>query len=742
MRNNIEAQFKMTDLVDDFDLRAIFLYLKEKIKFVAIVTFAVFAIVTLVALTMLPKYSSTALIQVDNTPTASSGLSQALGDFSSMLMQTNAGVATPAEIQEALISSRFILEPTIEKLGLNISVSPHHFLSLGSSAFNPKVNDIVDANKVLMQYSSGDQSVAMTKFKTSPEFEGQRFRLEANGKNAYSLYGPDGSLLLHGQVGQTITTGAPYAITVSIEKLTARQGDSFNVIRMPTDIVMKRLSDNLNITELGKSTGVLQLTLKGYNPRLLPIILNTIVNYTLEKNIEKKSAEATQTLNFINDQIPGVKVSLNQAETALNKYRSKSGVIDMSLQAQVLLNQLTSIEQPLEALKLEKLQLLQQFTANHPFVIAITDKQKNLEKTAMQIQNQIKQLPLADQEAIGLERDVKVKNQLYLLLLNKIQELQVIKAGTISDIQILDVATYPIKPLPSYKAFMILGGLIIGFLLSAIILYVQRAMVRGVIDPDLVEQRLGINTYAIIPHSRKQGKLFDKVNQFLPATYQEKYILAQANPKDLAIEGIRSLRTSLELDFLGSKNKIISILGARPSIGKSFVSVNLSQVLVDSNKRVLLIDADLRKGKINRYLGQKQTPGLAELLSNKNTIAEVKKSISTRFDFISAGEFPRNPAELLMGGKLEEILTTLAADYDAIIIDTPPVLAVTDAILVAKYSAINLFLVGFGQDPLKELEFAAKHVQKNNIKINGLVFNNCIATPKAYTPYNYYYSYT
>jgi tyrosine-protein kinase Etk/Wzc len=262
---------------------------------------------------------------------------------------------------------------------------------------------------------------------------------------------------------------------------------------------------------------------------------------------------------------------------------------------------------------------------------------------------------------------------------------------------------------------------------------------RGVNDTEFVEECLGISTFAIIPYSLKQKQLNREMKRKIQPN--RSYILAKNQPKDIAIEGIRSLRTMLQFTLAQANNNIVGILGASPNIGKSFVSTNLAQVLVDSGKHVLLIDCDMRKGKVNQYLGQNKSPGFSELLANTKGIEEVVRNVAIRFDFIAAGEYPKNPSEILMSEKLNFLLTKFSKFYDIVIIDTPPVLAVTDAIIIAKHAATNLMVIGSDSDQLEELKLMVKRVKRSGIEIDGLVFNNKIKTEKAYGQCNYYYAY-
>jgi tyrosine-protein kinase Etk/Wzc len=207
----------------------------------------------------------------------------------------------------------------------------------------------------------------------------------------------------------------------------------------------------------------------------------------------------------------------------------------------------------------------------------------------------------------------------------------------------------------------------------------------------------------------------------------------------MASEAFRSLRTMLQFHFESAHNNLITIMGATPSVGKSFTSVNLAHVLSEAGKRILLIDVDMRKGAINQHVGTKKMPGFSELLMQKKTVKEVTHKVFNNLDFIACGEYPSHPSELLITEYCDNLINQLMQEYDYVIIDTPPILAVTDSIVIARRAATNLLVVGGGSNVMEELELSAKRAKKNGVKIHGIVFNQVTPAKNQYN-YNYYYA--
>lgn len=742
---------------DEIDLRELYLILKSQRYFIGLVMLVVLFLAGMYALTIPPNYETTALVQVDNK-TEGNAMLQGIDSTIGGMMGRSSG-AMISQIESALLSSRFILEPTIEKLGLSIHIAPNYFPIIGSrKAQNYDGESVAKPFLGMSQYAWGGENLVIKYFDAPREFIGKEFKLVAGEHGQFKLYNTKNKLIIEGVVGSEARNNANKdneKIKIFVSELKANEKTEFYITPNSVSKIVKFLSKNLRINDLGVQerdyfgknlTGILNISLKGSNATLLPKILNTIIEFDIEKNSTKKVAEAQKTLAFLEKQSVILKGELDKAETALSNYQTEKGTVGIELEQNVLLQTVIEVEKNYETAKLKRAELLQEYTPLHPFIVAIDEQIKALAKEKNVLGAKVKTLPKSEQKILSLQRDVKVKDQLYLLLLNRIQQLQITRAGMMSDIRILGFAT-PAVELPSKRPVILFGSLILGFIIATIIIFLRQALNRGVNDPDYIEERLGIPMYAIIPHSKRQMELAHEMKRKIPGGGP--YVLAAVNQKDLALEGLRSLRTTLQFGLQDAKNNIISILGSSPSIGKSFTSTNLAYIFSDSGKKVLLIDADMRRGRIASYVSHSNSPGLADLLTHQTTFAKVCRVLKPdSLDFVPTGKYPTNPSELLFGDTFKNLLEELSPKYDVIIVDTPPILAVTDGILIAKLAAINLLLLGFGLDNLRGLEHTVKRIYKNDIKINGLIFNNTKDAKQGYYgkyygrygySYNYYY---
>jgi tyrosine-protein kinase Etk/Wzc len=459
----------------------------------------------------------------------------------------------------------------------------------------------------------------------------------------------------------------------------------------------------------------------------------------LRQNIARKSAELEHTLLFIEGQLPQLKSRLEAAEVALSRYQTATGTVDVGLETKANLDQTAMVETKISETMLQLDEAKARFTETHPVMDVLKAKMRRLEGDRKMLETRFKRLPASELENARLLRDVRLAQDLYVLLLNKSQELKVMKSGTIGTVRILDQSSVPITPIAP-KAPLALGiGLIGGLLLGIGAAFGKKALHVGVEDPELLESELGLPVYASIPHSRVQQK---RVKSKRGAGAVP--ILAVTHPNDLSIEALRSMRTGLQFALAEADNNVVAVGGPSPSIGKSFVSVNLAYVLADAGQRVLLIDADLRKGRLHDYFGGARTDGLAELLADGGSPERVitESTSSHNLSFMSMGKVPANPSELLGGDRYEEIVKWASENFDVVVIDCPPILAVTDGALSARVAGTNFVVLRSGQHHMREVSATLKRLAHAHIKVKALILNDVKADAgTAYGQYGYHYNY-
>mgnify|MGYP003366099713 CR=1 FL=1 len=658
-----------------------------------------------------PIYSADALVQIEQN--SSSALMQNLNSALS-----NKPPASDAEIQ--LIQSRLVLGKTVDDLDLDIGVSKNTFPIFGAGWER--------------MMGRQNETIKVTAFTLPKGMNEQIFTLTVLNPEQYSLTS-DGGFSARGEVGKLLEKDG---VTMLVKSLAASEGSEFTVTKFSTLGTINNLQNNLTVTETGKDTGVLSMTYTGEDREQISAILNSISRNYLQQNVERKSEEAAKSLAFLAKQLPEVRGRLDEAENRLNSFRQEKDSVDLPLEAKAVLDSMVNIDAQLNELTFKEAEISKLFTKSHPAYRTLLEKRRVLEDEKNRLNSRVTAMPKTQQEIVRLTRDVESGQQVYMQLLNKQQELQITEASTVGDVRIVDPAITQPGVLKPKKALIILGSIILGLMLSIVGVLLRSLFNRGIESPQLLEEN-GISVYASIPLSEWQ-KTRDSVKTVKGVKrYKQSQLLAVGNPTDLAIEAIRSLRTSLHFAMMQSRNNVLMMTGVSPSIGKTFVCANLAAVISQTSKRVLLIDCDMRKGYTHELLGTTNDNGLSEVLVGKGDISAAAKPTSiSNFDLVPRGQVPPNPSELLMSPRFGELIEWASKNYDLVLIDTPPILAVTDAAVVGRHAGTTLMVARYAVNTLKEVETSLSRFDQNGIEVKGVILNSIFRRATGYQDYGYY----
>ncbi|MGF1689523.1 polysaccharide biosynthesis tyrosine autokinase [Photobacterium japonica] len=702
---------------DEIDLGKLFGILIDSRWSIIAITF-VFAVVGIAyALLATPVYNADALIQVEEK---SSGM-PALGDMGEMF----AGESS-ATTEIEIIKSRMILGDTVNKLNLTTVVSPNYLPVIG---------------KGLARIQGETPNVDVSRLDIPEWADVPVYTLQVidGEQGTFELLDATERKVLSGKVGELAKQDE---FELFVTQMHAKTGDSFTVAKRSQLDAIQWLQANLSVSERGKQTGILQLSFTGENRAEIEAILDSISQDYFLQNVERNSAEAQNSLDFLRSHLPDIKVQLTVAEDLLNAFRQENESIDLGLEAKSTLDVMVTIESQLNELTFKESEISQRFTKSHPAYIALLDKRKTLLSERDRFNKQVQQLPKTQREVLRLTRDVEVNQQIYVQLLNKVQELSIVKASTVGNVRILDEAQSYTRAVKPKKPLIVVLATLLGGMLAVAMALLKAAFHRGVENPDEIEA-IGLPVYASIPMSDWQIELEKKQGKKKALSVQDT-LLAVSNPADLSIEALRSLRTSLHFAMMEAKNNILMISGPSPGIGKSFVSANMAAVIAKTGSRVLVIDADMRKGRMEKQMAVTPTPGLSTYLSGQTSIESLIKQPGIEgLDFIGRGEVPPNPSELLMHPRFKALMDWAAENYDMVIVDTPPILAVTDAAIVGAHAGTSLLVGRFGQNAVKEIEITKQRFEQNGIEIKGFILNAVVRKASTYYGGNYgYYNYS
>ncbi|MGR3073405.1 polysaccharide biosynthesis tyrosine autokinase [Vibrio vulnificus] len=687
-------------------------------KWIILVTTFFFAVGGVaVALLSTPIYKADALLQIEEK--SKGGIGSLVGGDMGELFSQESSATTEIEI----IKSRMILGDTVDKFNLTTVAEPKYLpvIGKGLARIAGKVNQIEVSRYTVPEYAQ--------------EMKHSLVVLDAE-KKTYQLVRGDEQVVLQGVAGE-LAKNDGYELFVT--ELRSHNEQEFTIGQRSRLEAIEWLKQNLAISERGKQTGILQLSFEGENRKQIGELLNHISQTYFLQNVERNSAEAEKSLTFLKGHLPDIKTSLTTAEDTLNRFRQENESIDLGLEAKSTLDVMVAIEAQLNELTFKESEISQRFTKDHPAYRSLLEKRETLLKERERLNQQVQKLPKTQREVLRMTRDVEVNQQIYIQLLNKVQELSIIKAGTVGNVRILDEAQSYAKPVKPKKPLIVVLATLLGGMLSVALVLVKAALHRGVENPDEIEQ-IGLSVYASVPKSNLQLELANKLARKKRNT--DLALLAESNPADLSIEALRGLRTSLHFAMMEAKNNVLMISGPAPGIGKSFVSTNFAAVAAKTGQKVLLIDADMRKGYLQQCFGLNWENGLSDLLSGKvaRDVA-VQSAKVENLDIITRGQVPPNPSELLMHPRFKELVDWASEHYDLVIIDTPPVLAVTDPSIVGAIAGTTLMVARFGQNTVKEIDVARSRFEQAGIEVKGVILN--AIEKKASSSYGYgYYNYS
>ena len=658
---------------DEIDLLEVFSALREHWKLLSLFTVVGLCIGVFLVSWIREEYFSDVLLQIDTKGNASAMIEMgALFD-----------VESPAETEIRLIKSRKVLGSVVKQEHLNTIAVPVGF-----------------KNRLLKK----EGRMSLTLLSIPPMLALEPWYAHATSEDEYEVLFQDKPILSNAKVGETYRLpygGDTFAICVS--HLFVQDEQKFLLIQNSVLQTTTALKEKLSIAEDGKKTNIIVMSYEHRYPDKAASILNTIANTYVRQNMEMRSAAAEKTLDFLEEQIPSVKKKLDSAEQALTNYRNQAGTVDLTAEAKVTLERQVNLKTQHLALEQQWQENARLYKEDHPTMQAILQQQARLKQEIKKEEQAVKSLPNTQQEVMALQQEVSIQNGLYTSMLNNIQQLRVVRVGELGNVRVVDVAEVTLLPVKPKKKIILLGAILAGFLMGCLVIFLKQTLMnRGVSKSSVIEKEAGASVYTKIPTSSLQKK-----------NSQSPFVLAIADPHNFAVEKIRTLRTALEFSFIDNGGKVLAVTGIASGDGKSFVSKNLAVLFKQLNKKVLLIDCDLRKNHLNAS----RPKGLSEILYEKATLEQALLESTFEYcDFIGTGAPTSTPSELLASSKFVDFINTVKENYDLIVIDTPPLNYFSDAqwvcrqadfaLLVMKSAAYSIDII---RENLKLLDVAVDH---------------------------------
>ena len=709
---------------DEINLLELFDVVLDSRWLIVAVTLAILLIGGAYAFLSTPIYEANTLIQVEESKPGGGAASSALGEAASLFE-----IRSPASAEMEILRSRMVVGQAVQNLQLDYSVVPKYLPVIGGwlarRATAPSSPGFLGA----AGYVSGNEALKVSTFEVPRDFEAERFSVVLT-TTGYNLLSPDGELLAKGSLGQVVEfmVGGKKG-NLLISSAVGLPGAEFYVKRLSKLMVVEELQRNLGIAEQGRQSGVIRTSLSGPDPAKIALTLNEIGMLYVRQNVARKAAEAEKTLGFLGTLLPQLRAQVDESETKFNQFRNRNGTFDLGVEAKLVLEQSVKLQTALLELQQKRKEFESRFTAQHPSVQTIDAQIKNVNAELGALTGKVKVFPGVEQDLLRLTRDLKVNNELYASLLNSSQQLRLVKEGKVGNVRIVDTAAVPEEPVkPQQLTVLAIAG-VVGLLAGLALAFLRNSFKPGIKDPSDIEQRVGLSVFSTIPFSPAQAVLVKNIK----GKASGMHVLATLAPQDPAIESLRSLRTALQFAMLDAANNIVLFTGPTPGIGKSFTSVNFAATLAAANKKVLLIDADLRKGHLNQYFGLPRGRGFSEVVSGAVTLQDaLHRQLIPNVDFLTTGTMPPNPAEVLMTSVAQQLLLHAAAQYDIVIVDTAPVLVASDSSILAPVAGAVFLVARADVTSLAELTESVKRLLQSGAQAKGVIFNGMNMSKRSY----------
>ncbi|NTV73746.1 MAG: polysaccharide biosynthesis tyrosine autokinase [Holophaga sp.] len=707
------------DKADDFNISEVFANIWEG-RYLLFGSLAFFMVVGLFYVySAAPVYQVDGLLQVEtakNYGTQTSEFTKMEGVYAQ---------ATVAQGEIEILKSNLVLGRVVANLGLDVQSAP---------ALAPVIGKILNRNPLTRP------KLEVASFEVPDKVRGINFKVTALPGGSFRWTGPDGTILSEGKPGERLSgTWENWPMKLKVRNLRGKPGQTFSLSVRPLVDAINGLRLNLLVEERGKnanqSSNLLGLSLMDSDPDQAALILNEVLNQYVRQTIERKAGDSSKALTLLQNQRPALQDQLSEAESRLNEFRRQNGALDMAREGEIFLQQGAALEAQISTLRQRRQELLRTYT-EHSDLVTTTDQQiAHLQQEAARTNSKVSALPRTQQEIVRLTRDVQVKSEMFTSLLSSIQQLQNTLAGAVGNSRVVDYAIPTYDPVAPKKKVLMVLFMFIGCIVGAGLAVVRRLMHRGVEDHRIIEAKLGLPILVTIPHSETQ----DEYNRAIRRRATGIHILAVGDPEDMATESMRSLRTVLHFMMDNPGNRIVVITGPSPEVGKSFVATNLATVLSQSGASVLLVDADLRRGSLHRVFDIKgRAGGLSEVLSGRSDWkALIKQTAVPGLSLLSTGILPPDPLVLLMSKNYSDFTAQVSEAFDFVIIDAPPILPVSDAIVLGSKADTILLVAKYAKHPLDEIETCQNRLRHLEGKLKGCIFND-IKLVKVGGLYGYY----
>lgn len=686
-------------------------------------------------------YETTALVQVNQPENYFSSDGGTQTDFNAPTIKEEANI----------LRSRKVLSPVVDAFALRTTAEANRFPIAGALTQKiPFLADLAENVGFASKFAWSEAEIEVSELSVPRRWEDQALTLTALGEEAYQLSFDNEVLVEQAEVGDRVVVDVPNQepLIITLATLEAREGVQFTVVRNSLQATVTGLRKNLATETTDSKSRMITLKLKGNDPEHVANLTNAILDEYTQVKLGSQNRSSDAEFLIFKEQLPRVEAELRAAEVSLSDFRRNANSFNQETQVNFKLAQLDKLETELLDLELERDDLLKRYTVNHPTPKRLQKAIDVLNDKIGEVRGGIRSAPNTQREEGILEDEVDTKRKLFIEISEQLQQLELANVGNVGEVQIIDDALPPRKPVSPSSLLAVAGGTLATLFLYTLYLTLRSALSTVISDQDSLERTSGLPVYMNIPKSSAQRRLGTPVTvdprRLLPGADNEAgakaisgNVLALSKPEDYSIENLRGLRSMLEDVMAEANNNVLMFTSPLPSMGKSFLSLNLAVLVAQTGKKVLLIDADYQRGQLHKSLGLPAGPGLPEVVCGKSELKEtVKPTTVPNLYCIARGYSGGNSAEMPSDKEFGAFLDVVAPRFDIAIIDTPPVLSVSTAASLGKHAGSTIMVVKEGEVKEPQLNEALKRLTFSGVRVSGCIMNgSSTPTPKHYTYY-------
>lgn len=733
-------------------------------------------------------------------------------------MQTADALETEMEI----IKSRKVLGKVVEALDLNFIVGEVELPDGNSEKINRYLWDYEEF-RLETQYRR-ETLPRFLDVNLGSSYGANKFYMDVVAENVFKLYDSATDYLI-----ETTNSSSDAEFNFSNTHIAfrwpgARKGSRFYFEIENLDKAIQKVSENISLTRIGE-TNVFQITAASTSPKAAQLIANSIVEEFRAARLEQKRQTIRYSYDFIDEQLQNISAKLDNAETELNKFKSQHQIMSINessaeairflsdlktekiktdLELAEYQNKLAAMEKELEEkgffdqtylnpedvrnsqtpfsalleqlsnAELERLELLQRRTENHPEVIAVNEKiaqiqerlssynqntitayqisinvlkekQLNLTKLMEKYSNVLRELPSSETTLAELTRERNVYEKISTLLLDKREEMRMAELSQLQDFVIIDSAQRPLNPVSPKKKFNLAFGTFLGLIIGLVVIFAEELLGKRIRDIEEIVQKYKLSLLTVVP---KYDKSLLKLIQ--EGTTKEDYLVNLMEDQHGYRESYNLLRTKL-MYRIPKRKKIMMITSCEENAGKTSVTANLAISLARMNKKVLVIDCDLKKSEMGIYFNlvakdsRFDISGLGEHLGKRKAPNiyhpfESSENHQLKVDLLPAGISRDDSSELLASPKMKRLLTQMKRLYDYILIDTPPITRTVDTFILGAFIKDIILVIRPNHTFRDNVAWAIHEFAQSGINVLGVVANACELSTSTYK-YRYDYGY-